>query len=96
MFTEVQINHLSTLRYINNIDRALRIVSAIRICRTDGGEVERILLLLELYYNNERITELSFNLHNYSYEEIIDVTSNVGNNKFIMHEVDTFLAGDNE
>ncbi len=96
MFTEAQITHLSTLRYINNIDRALRIVSAIRICRDESGEVDRILLLLELYYNNERLTELSFNLHNYTYEDIIEVTRNVGKNEYIMYEVDTYLSGDIE
>lgn len=96
MFTESQIAHLSALRFINNVDRSLKIISAIKLRYGEGNTLDGILLLLEIYFNGDRITEISFNLHNYSYDEIVEVARNVGNNDYIMQEVDTYLAGDVE
>ncbi len=96
MFTNAQTANLSGLRFINNIDRALKIVSAVKLCYDNSDSLSRVLLLLELYYSGERVTELSFNLHNYTYEDIVDITRNVHSNEFIMHEVDTYLAGEVE
>jgi len=96
MFTETQIAHLNSLRFINNVDQSLKIISAVQLDHGADDVLERVLLLLELYFEGERVSQLSFNLHNHSYEEIVDVARNVRNNDYLMHEVDTYLSGDIE
>jgi hypothetical protein len=52
------------------------------------------MLLLEIYYNNNKVDTLSFDLHDYKYEEIIHLAKNIRDNDFLLQEVDNFLAGD--
>lgn len=96
MFSQDQIDHLSSLRFFNVIDDRLRIVSAVRIVVDDNNVVLRVLLILEMYYDGDRVSGLSFNLHNYNYDEIVNEAKNIRSNNYIMREVDNFLAGDIE
>ena len=93
MFTQAQIEHLSTLHFINHIDDNVRIVSSIQLHHSD---IVRVELLLNVFHHNEKIIELSFDLHNHPYQEIIDIAKNIRNNEFIMYEVDLALGGEIE
>ena len=55
-----------------------------------------MILALEMYYDDNKFDTLTFDLHNYSYDEIIDVARDIRSNEFILQEVDNFLAGDIE
>lgn len=93
-FSRKQIDHLSSLHFINPIDRHLRIISSIRIINDDTKTSARIILELEIYYDNHHTGDLSFNLHNYEYKDIIAIAQNIRDNEYILHEVDNFLSGD--
>jgi hypothetical protein len=96
MFTSEQLKHLSTIHFINNVDSKLKIITMVRIVAGDEETAHRILLLTELYYEGDRINELSFDLHNFGYEDILDIAKNIKQNDYIMQEIDTFLCGDIE
>ena len=96
MLNQAQIDHLSTLCFFNKIDDHLKIVSGVRISVTTDGAPCRVLLVLDIYYNGDKIDELSFDLHNFDYEDIVNVARNIRSNAFIMQEVDNYLAGDIE
>ncbi|MGD8938839.1 MAG: hypothetical protein PVJ72_05630 [Gammaproteobacteria bacterium] len=92
---QTQIDQLSTLCFINRIDSHLKIVSSVKVFTTVDGTF-RILLVLEIFYDEEKIDELSFNLHNYDYEDIVHTARNIRSNEFILQEVDNLLAGNIE
>jgi len=96
MLNQTQIDHLSALCFINKIDDQLNIVSGIKISSNADGISSRTLLVLEIYFLGEKVNEMSFDLHNYDYEDIVNVARNIRSNEFIMQEVDNFLAGDIE
>ena len=89
-----QIEHLSSLHYINRIDDHLKAVASIRIVNHSASIPPRIILMLEMYYDDKKVDNLSFDLHNYSYDDIIEVVTDIRSNEFILHEVDNFLSGD--
>ena len=93
IFSQEQIDHLSSLHFINNIDSHLRIVSSINIAENTGSEPPRITLSLEIYYDDKKVDTLSFDLHNYGYEDIIHISQNIRSNEFLLQEVDNFLSG---
>ena len=92
--TQEQIDHLTSSHFINRIDDHLKIVSSIEVASTADDPLLRVTLQLEIYYNNLRFDSLSFNLHDYKYEEILHLAKNIRDNEFILQEVDIFLAGD--
>lgn len=94
LFTKEQIDYLSSLHLINKIDDHLKIVSSIEIINKEEDMPPRVILLLEIYYNNNKAGNLSFDLHNYEYEEIISLVKNIRDNEFLLQEVDNFLGGD--
>lgn len=91
-----QIEYLTALHFINPIDEHMRIVSNINILPGTAAFPPRVLLVLEILYNDQYIDSLSFNLRNYSFDEIVDIARNIRSNEYILHEVDNFLAGDIE
>ncbi len=93
---QTQIDHLSTLCFINRIDSHLKTVSSVKVFATKSGTPCRVLLVLEIFYDSEKIDELSFNLHNYDYEDIVYVAKNIRSNDFILQEIDNLLAGNIE
>ena len=94
MFTQEQIDYLTSSHFINRIDDHLKIVSSINIINPAEHTPPRVLLLLEIYYNNNKVDTLSFDLHDYEYEEIIQLAKNIRDNEFLLQEVDNFLGGD--
>jgi hypothetical protein len=40
------------------------------------------------------VDTLSFDLHNYEYDEIIHLIKNIRGNEFLLQEVDNLLGGD--
>lgn len=91
--SQTQIDHLSSLHFINKIDRHLRLLSSIKI--VNGNNLPtRITLNLEIFYDNHPTGSLSFDLHNYEYEEIAGLAQNIRSNEYILQEVDNFLSGD--
>ena len=93
-FSQAQIDSLSSLHFINKIDQHLRIISSINLSNIKTNAVPHIMLVLEIYYENHQMGDLSFNLHNYEYEDIIAIAKNIRSNEFILQEVDNFLSGD--
>ena len=89
-----QIEHLSSLHYINRIDDHLKAVASIRVVNSSASIPARVILVLEIYYDDKKVDVLSFDLHNYSYDDIIEVVTDIRSNEFILHEVDNFLSGD--
>lgn len=94
--SEEQIRYLEGMRFINNIDSHLRIVTHVKLIPAAVPLPERVVLLLDVLYNNEKVDTLSFNLHNYSYDEIVHEARNIKDNDYILQQVDNFLAGDIE
>ena len=93
-FSQAQIEYLSSLYYINNIDHHLRIISSVKVIHGAIHTPPRVLLMLEIFYENHKSGNLSFDLNNYEYEDIIEIAQNIRKNEFILQEVDNFLSGD--
>jgi hypothetical protein len=96
IFNEDQIQHLSSLRFINRIDEHLNIVSGVKISTTTDNIPPRVLLLLDIYYDDKQLEKISFNLHNFDYEDIVYVARNIRSNEYILQAVDNLLSGDIE
>lgn len=96
LLTPTQIEHLSSLRYINNIDEHMRIVSSVKVLDEEHQHDNSVLLVLDIFIDDKLIDQLSFNLHNYAYEEIMELAQHIRNNDYILRAVDTALAGDIE
>jgi len=94
VFNQAQIDYLSSLHFINKIDHHLQILSSIKLIPAAVTSPSRIILQLEIYYDNQQTGSLSFDLHNYEYEDIIAIAQNIRSNEFILQEVDNFLSGD--
>lgn len=96
MFSQEQIDNLASLNFINRIDDHLKIVSGVQILHDQQPGMVRVMLALEIFYDSDKIDDLSFDLHNYEYEEILEIARNISANEFIMYEVDMLLAGEVE
>lgn len=96
MLSKEQIDYLSSLHFINKIDDHLKSVNNINIVEMPGELPARIILALDIFYNDDKVDTLTFNLHNYNYEDIIEITKDVRRSEFIMQEVDNFLSGGGE
>jgi len=98
MLSDQQINHLSSMKYINVIDKRLKVLTEyeIKYLPTAPNVIARIILILNVFYNGEKVTNMSFDLQNYNYEELIEIAQNIKENAFMMHELDLYLAGDIE
>lgn len=98
MLTEQQIDYLGSMKYINVIDDRLKVLSEFEIKYLPAAPsvVGRIILILNVFYNGEKVTNLSFDLQNYNYEELVEIAKNVKENGFMMHELDLYLMGDIE
>ena len=94
--TQVQIDQLTSLFFINKIDKNLKIVSKVRVQSNSTHAQNHVLLLLEIFYNEDKIDDMSFNLENYAYDDIIEVAQNIRSNEYILQAVDNLLAGDIE
>ena len=93
-FSAEQVEKLSSLHFINRIDDYMKIVSSIEITNASANYAPRIMLLLDIFYHDDKVDTLSFDLHNYEFNEIVDVAKNIRYNEFILQEVDNFLGGD--
>lgn len=96
LLTLTQIEHLLSLRYINHIDKHMKIVSSVKVLDDAHQHDHSVLLVLDIFIENKQIDKMSFNLHNYAYEEIIELAQHIRNNDYILRAVDTALAGDIE
>ena len=96
VLTSSQIGHLSSLRYINNIDEHMRIVSSVKVLDVVQQHDNSVLLILDIFIDDKQIDKMSFNLHKYEYEEIIELAQHIRDNDYILRAVDTALAGDIE
>ncbi|AEG02909.1 hypothetical protein [Methylomonas methanica] len=94
--TSAEIEHLSSLRYINAIDKHMRIVSSVKVPDQAQQQDSAVLLLLDIFIDDKQIDSMSFNLHNYAYDEILDLAQNIRDNDYILRAVDTALSGDIE
>jgi hypothetical protein len=93
-YSQSQIDYLSSQHFINNIDQHLRIISSVRVLGHAANTTPQVVLEIDIYYDNYPSGRLSFNLHNYDYEEILTVAKNIRSNEFILYEVDNLLSGD--
>ncbi|MCK9607920.1 MAG: hypothetical protein M0R33_15870 [Methylomonas sp.] len=96
LLTPTQIEHLSALRYINNIDEHMRIVSSVKLLDDAHQHDNTVLLVLDIFIDDKQIDKMSFNLHHYAYEEIMELARHIRDNEYILRAVDAALAGDNE
>lgn len=94
IFSKEQIEHLSSLYFINKIDTNLKAVSSVELVQIIGDSPLRIKLILELYFYDKKVDTLSFDLHNYEYDDIVHITKNIKDNEFLLQEIDNYLAGD--
>ncbi len=94
--TPSQIENLSSLRYINKIDEHMRIVSSVKVLDDAQQYGNHVLLILDIFIDDKQIDRMSFNLHNYGYDEIKELAQHIRDNEFILRAVDTALAGDIE
>ena len=95
-FSQAEMEHLTSLRFMNKIDDHLFVVSSIAISELGLDVPQKISLILNVFYDGEPIENLSFDLKNYSYEEIIKIAGNLKQNEFILYEIDNLLAGEIE
>ncbi|WKJ89755.1 hypothetical protein QZJ86_17315 [Methylomonas montana] len=96
VLSPAQIEHLSALRYINAIDEHMRIVSSVKVLDDADQHDHAALLVLDIFIDDKHIDKMSFNLHHYAYEEIVELAQDIRNNDYILRAVDTALAGDIE
>lgn len=89
-----QIEYLSSLHFINKIDDHLKTIASIKVVEATASVPARVILILDIYFYDEKVDLLTFDLHNYSYDDIIEVVKDIRSNEFILQEVDNFLAGD--
>lgn len=96
MFSKSEIEELTSTNYINRIDKSLTIVSEIRFPEKNGTNSNEtvVFLYLNVFFDNEKITTMCFNLVNYNYEEVLQVASDVKSSAFLLKEVDDYLCGD--
>lgn len=94
MLTEQERTEISSLRFMNTIDEQLRaVVEFVHKGFDEGnGGNETVEMVMFLYYNNEPLTRLSFDFHNYDFDELQNIGKNIRKNEFIMHELDMALA----
>lgn len=95
-FNQAQIEYLSSLRFMHKLDDHVRAVSSVAISNANYSTSERITLLLDIFYDGDPIDKLSFDLRNYTYDDIINIASNLRQNEFILYEIDNLLAGEIE
>lgn len=93
-FSPAQIEYLSSLHFINTIDKHLKVISSVNVLGKAMNTVPRITLLLEVFYDNHQVGDLSFDLHNYSFDDIVTTAQRIRDNEFILQEIDNFLSGD--
>lgn len=96
LFSDEQIEYLSALHFINRIDDHLRVVTNVKVLPVEQGQPSRVVLLLDLMYDDHKIDTISFNLHNYSFDEVVHEARNIKDNEYILQHVDNVLAGDIE
>lgn len=96
VLTPSQIEHLSSLRYINKIDELIKIVSSVEVLDDAQQHGNSVLLVLDIFIDDKQIDRMSFNLHNYDYDEIVELAQHIRHNDYILRAVDTALAGDVE
>lgn len=96
VLTPSQIEHLSSLRYINSIDEHMRIVSSVKVLDDAHQHDDPVLLVLDIFIDDKQIDKMSFNLHHYAYEEIVNLAQHIRDNDYILQAVDAALAGDIE
>ena len=98
MLRPEQIEDLVSTSFLNKVDEKLSIISEIRVPdrSTYQGDDELVLLYLNIFYEGEKLTNLSFNLINHEYEDIIRTAKNIGSNAFLLREVDEYLSGGGE
>jgi len=98
MLTEEQINYLGSMKYINVIDHQIKVISEfdIKYLPAAANVVGKVILILTVFFKNEKIDVLSFDLQNYNYDELIEIASNIKKNEFIMYELDAHLSGSGE
>lgn len=96
LLTSTQIEHLSALRYINSIDTVMKIVSSVKVLDDAHQHGNSVLLVLDIFIDGKQVDRMSFNLHNYAYDEIIELAQHIRDNDYILRAVDTVLVGDIE
>ena len=95
-FSQEQIDQLSSLHFINQIDDHLRVVSNVNVVAVAEHRPRRVMLALDIFYDNHNVDTLGFNLHNYAFAEIIQIAKDIRSNEFILQAIDNLLAGDIE
>lgn len=93
-FSEDQVEYLRSLRFINRIDDRLMAVALVRVQECQDTYEPTVNLVLELFYDNERIDCLSFDLHHYNFDSIVELARNIRSSEFVLREIDHALAGD--
>ena len=98
MLSKEQVDYLSSINYINNIDGKVQVVSNYEVLYLPATRnvIGKVLLILKVFYLGSKVTDLSFNLQNYKYDELIEIAKNIRNNEFIMYELDQALSGEIE
>lgn len=98
MLNSEQVEYISSMKFINKIDEHVKVLAEydVRFLPSAQNVIGKIILILNVFYNGDKITELSFNLQNYNYEELLEVAKDIKSNEFIMYELDQYLSGDIE
>ena len=77
--------------FINQIDRNLRVVASLAPAKRPGGPV---VLRTQIFYQNEYVATLSFDLHDHSEQESRHLAQNIRENETLVYAIDEYLAGD--
>ncbi len=85
------VNGANGLSFINVIDGKLRVVSQLQLATRVGQAIQ---LRLSLFYDNDPMGVMSFDLHQYSPSEGVALARDIASNQFIMREIDEYLCGD--
>jgi len=96
LYTDEEIEHLSSVHFINKIDIHLKSVASMTVIPPENNIPEYVTLSLEIYYEGSKVDTMTFNLQNYDYQDVLQVAKNIHTNQYILQEVDNLLAGDIE
>jgi hypothetical protein len=94
MLTQQQRTDISSMNFLNIIDDQIRVMVEFvhKGLVEDQDGVELVVMVLFVFYQDEPLTKLSFNLRNYEFHELQYIGKNIRDNEFIMSELDMVLS----
>jgi hypothetical protein len=87
---------MQEFHYMVNIENRLRALVTLQNQGESPVGDHKWLMALDLFYDGDAAGKTSFTLHGYSEEEAQKIAQSIGENDYMMKEIDEFLWGEND